>query len=298
MIARADRDLTDWCDIPGGRFLMGATPGEGYPEDGEGPQREVTVAPFRLSRTPVTNAAFARFVAETGYRTQAEVEGWSFVFQGLLSPQAKRKARDVPADTPWWYPVDGACWQRPEGPDSDIAERSDHPVTHVSWRDATAFAQWAGAALPSEAQWERAARGHHRGKRFSWGDDLTLGGTHRANVWQGRFPGRDTAEDGYAGTSPVGAFAANDFGLQDMIGNVWEWCADFFAPDYHTATPGHDPLDRRDSGLRSLRGGSFLCHASYCARYRCAARSSNRPGATASNIGFRLAAVTPDPETG
>lgn len=271
---------------------MGANDGEGYPEDGEGPPRIVRLSPFSITRAPITNAEFSAFVADTDHVTEAEVAGCSFVFHLLLTASAKREVTVVPADTPWWYSVCGACWHRPEGPGSDLADRMTHPVTHVSWNDAIAYAAWAGALLPTEAQWEYAARGGREGARFPWGNELEPNGRHACNVWQGRFPGLNTAADGYVGTSPVGQFPRNDFGLEDMIGNVWEWCRDAFSVAFHTSTEMTDPLCDEENGERSLRGGSFLCHASYCARYRNAARSRNAPNASSSNIGFRLVATS------
>ena len=268
---------------------MGAAQGERHAEECEGPRRQVNLPAFRIAQHPVTNSEFEAFVSATDYRTQAEIVGDSFVFQGLLSAAARRKVRSIPAETPWWYPTEGANWGQPEGPGSDLADRKDHPVVHVSWHDAHAFARWARACLPSEAMWECAARGGVEGQSFPWGDELEPEGRHMANVWQGRFPGLDRAEDGFAGTSPVASFPANGYGLFDVIGNVWEWCEDWFDPGYHSNTSDTDPLCSAPTGQRALRGGSFLCHASYCARYRSAARSCNRPDATASNIGFRIA---------
>lgn len=267
---------------------MGARDGEGYPEDGEGPRRNVMLSPFAISAYAVTNARFARFIEETGYRTDAEQLGWSFVFHLFLSPALKRTVRNVPPETPWWYPVDGASWSQPEGPGSDISERPEHPVVHVSWNDAMAYAAWSGATLPSEAQWEFAARGGHEGLRFPWGDELEPGGRHLCNVWQGRFPGLNTAEDGHVGPAPVGSYPPNDYALYEMIGNVWEWCRDFHVVAYHQLTDPLNPFYREDTGRRSLRGGSFLCHHSYCERYRNAARYGNAPLTTSSNIGFRV----------
>ncbi len=262
-------------DLRGGRFLMGSDEMR-YPADGEGPARPVHVEGFRLSAHAVSNADFARFVTATGYTTTAEQENWSFVFGGLL-PDGFPPTRAA-AHAPWWRQVHGATWQHPEGPGSDIRDRSDHPVVHVSWLDARAYCRWAGGRLPAEAEWEYAARGGLEGRRYPWGDELTPDGEHRMNVFQGEFPTRDTAEDGYAGTAPVDAFAPNGFGLYNMTGNVWEWCADRFAPGRVE---------------RVMRGGSYLCHDSYCWRYRCAARSPNTVDSSAGNTGFRLAADRP-----
>ncbi|MFG6539324.1 formylglycine-generating enzyme family protein [Sulfitobacter sp. CS16] len=275
--------------LPGGSFVMGAEDADGNPEDGEGPRRSVTLSPFALSRFTVTNRDFARFVAATGHVTTAERLGQSHVFHLFLSPARKRQAQAVPADTPWWYPTEGAFWACPEGPGSDIAGRENHPVVHVSWQDAMAYARWTGGTLPSEAQWEFAARAGSE-DRFPWGSDLEPGGKHVCNVWQGRFPGKNTGADGFVGTAPVDAYTPNAFGLYNMIGNVWEWCADSFTPDYHRITAQTDPRHEDEGDLRSARGGSFLCHRSYCNRYRLGARTGNRADTTCSNLGFRIAA--------
>jgi sulfatase modifying factor 1 len=259
--------------LPGGEFRMGSTE-QRYRADGEGPPRIVHVAAFRIAAHAVRNDDFAAFVSATGYLTTAEREGWSFVFGGLL-PDGFPPTRAVAA-APWWRQVPGACWRRPEGATSDVAGREDHPVVHVSWLDAREYCGWAGGRLPTEAEWEYAARGGLDGARYPWGDELTPGGVHRMNVFQGRFPEHDTAADGHLGTVPVDAFPANGYGLHNVTGNVWEWCADRFGP----GRPGE----------RNMRGGSYLCHESYCWRYRCAARSANTPDSSAGNIGFRMAA--------
>ena len=260
--------------LPGGAFLMGAEDPDGFPADAEGPVREVVVRPFRIDAYAVSAARFGRFVADTGYVTDAERFGWSYVFAGFLPAALRRGARRLEA-APWWCAVDGASWAAPEGPGSDLDGRGDHPVTHVSWADAGAFCRWAGARLPTEAEWEYAARGGLVRARYPWGDELTPGGEHRCNIWQGRFPTKNTAEDGYPGTAPVDAFPPNGFGLHNVSGNVWEWSADRWAPDHPS---------------RVLRGGSYLCHDSYCNRYRVAARTSNTPDSSTGNTGFRLAA--------
>jgi formylglycine-generating enzyme required for sulfatase activity len=256
--------------ITGGSARIGSDDPD-HPE--EWPVREVVLAAYRIATCAVTNAEFAGFVAATGHRTDAERFGSSFVFGGLL-PDDFPPTRGV-ASAPWWREVHGADWAHPEGPHSDVGERQDHPVVHVSRTDAEAYAAWCGARLPSEAEWEHAARGGLEGQPFPWGEELEPGGEHRMNVWQGTFPSHDTAADGWRGTCPVGAFAPNAFGLHNTTGNVWEWCAGSWA-----AT---DP-----SGVS--RGGSYLCHASYCRRYRVSARQSQSPDSSAGNVGFRLAA--------
>lgn len=278
----------DWIELTGGVFTMGGPIEEGYPEDGEGPPRKVTIDPYSISQTPILNREFAKFAIETGYLTDAERRGTSFVFHLLLSPRAKVNVRDVAQETPWWYLVEGAYWMKPEGPDSSICNRGNHPVTHISWNDALAYADWAGGALPTEAQWEFAARGGRQSLRYPWGNDLEPGGVHMCNVWQGRFPGLNTAADGFVGTSPAGSFPPNAFGLHDIVGNVWEWCRDDFSSDYHAVTQGHEPFFANGSNWKSQRGGSFLCHESYCSRYRTAARHANSADASASNTGFRI----------
>ncbi|MFT4047753.1 MAG: formylglycine-generating enzyme family protein, partial [Solimonas sp.] len=274
--------------LDGGRFLMGAEDADGFPADGEGPIREIELDAFDIAIGAVSNDEFGRFVAATGYVTEAERYGWSFVFAGHLPP-ALCGLRV--AGTPWWCRVDGACWRRPEGPHSDIAARGDHPVVHVSWNDAQAFCRWSGLRLPTEAEWEYAARGGLVRQRFPWGDELTPQGRHLCNVWQGDFPAHDRADDGYAGTAPVRAFAPNGYGLHGVVGNVWEWCEDWFSASAHAraGAPRRNPRGPAHGEARVIKGGSFLCHASYCNRYRVAARSSNAPDSSTSHMGFRCA---------
>jgi formylglycine-generating enzyme len=265
----ADRDAIR---LPGGTFLMGSAQAS-FPQDREGPVRPVSVAPFGIDPYAVTNSRFEAFIDATGYTTEAERFGWSFVFYRFLPPELA-DARPVPG-VPWWRAVHGAWWRAPEGPGSDVATRANHPVVHVSWRDARAFAAWAGGRLPREAEWEYAARGGLEGRRYPWGDELREGGRHRCNVWQGVFPDHDTAEDGYAGTAPVDAFEPNGFGLYNVVGNVWEWCEETF--------------DGSVGGPRVQRGGSYLCHASYCDRYRVSARTSSDEDSSTGHLGFRVA---------
>jgi len=252
---------------------MGNDGPDAVPGDGEGPLRRVTLDAFRIGATTVTNAEFAAFVRATRHVTDAERSGSSFVFYRQVSPAQRAAARAVVAELPWWLPIDDACWQRPEGARSHVHDRPGDPVVHVSWRDALAYCAWAGTRLPSEAEWERAARGGLEGKRFAWGDDLLdADGLPRCNVFRGTFPNAP-APGWQPGPIDAGAGAPNGFGLHNVCGNVWEWCA-----------------DAREGGQRALRGGSFLCHDSYCNRYRVAARSANAPASSASNIGFRVVA--------
>ncbi|MGV9456898.1 formylglycine-generating enzyme family protein [Streptomyces sp. NPDC003635] len=274
--------------LPGGEFLMGAEDSEGFPDDGEGPVRPVRLNSFRLDTRAVTNDAFAAFVADTGHLTDAERLDWSYVFAGFL-PAALRRDAPRPERTPWWCAVAGAAWDRPEGPGSDLAGRGDHPVVHVSWYDAAAYAAWAGKRLPTEAEWEYAARGGLEQKRYPWGDDLDPGGTYRCNIWRGTFPTQNTAADGYRGTAPVDAFEPNGYGLHNMSGNVWEWCADWWSTE-HRAAAG--PTGPAEGTAKVIRGGSHMCHASYCNRYRVAARSANTPDGSSGHAGFRCAADT------
>lgn len=274
-------------DIIDPEFLMGDAFGEGYLGDGEGPQRLVKCSSFRIGTYAVTNGEFSQFVNDANYITDAEKFGWSFVFYNCLSPES-RTGLQAPADTPWWLRVDGACWATPEGPESTVTDRSDHPVTHLSWFDAKAYCHWAGARLPTEAEWECAARGKLVGNRYAWGNNLESEGKHFCNIWQGAFPEHNSAADGYLTTAPVSAFKPNGHGLYNVCGNVWEWCEDWFTPNYHCITESQDPNYTISSGNRSMRGGSFLCHDSYCNRYRVAARSFNVPDSTTNHCGFRI----------
>jgi len=266
---------------------MGTDDPKGYPADGEGPVHEVEVKDFEIGTHTVTNREFAGFVEDTGYVTTAEKFGNSFVFGGLLPDEFPPTQSVVTA--PWWRVVEGAWWRHPEGPQSDISEREEHPVVHVSWLDAMAFCNWSGMRLPTEAEWEYAARGGRSGQHFPWGDQLEPEGQHRMNVFQGTFPAKNTAADGWAGTCPVGSYPPNDFGLHEMTGNVWEWCSDWFDPTYYGRSPRLSPGGPEQGTSKVIRGGSYLCHHSYCWRYRVDSRSANSQDSSTGNTGFRVA---------
>jgi formylglycine-generating enzyme required for sulfatase activity len=271
--------------LEGGEFLMGSEDGFAYPADGEGPVRPVHVDAFWIDRCAVSNEEFARFAEDTGCVTEAERFGWSFVFAGLL-PDDFPPTRAV-AEAPWWRQVEGADWRHPEGPRSDWEGRAGHPVVHVTWNDALAYCAWAKKRLPTEAEWEFAARGGLEGRAFPWGDELEPDGEHRMNVWQGAFPTKNSCADGYYGTCPVDAFPPNGYGLRNLTGNVWEWCADWFSPDFPARDTRNNPRGPDAGTTKSTRGGSFLCHRSYCWRYRVSARNPLTPDSSTGNAGFR-----------
>jgi len=283
--------------VPDGTFLMGNDDDRAIPGDGEGPVREVHVSGFLLDHCCVTNRQFATFVDATGHVSDAEQHGWSYVFAPLVGASAIRHViRAQVAGAPWWRAVVGAKWSAPEGPGSTVHGRWNHPVVHVSWQDARAYAAWVGKRLPTEAEWEKAARGGTIGHRYSWGDELVEGGRHHANIWQGTFPTSSSRPGGVVGTVAVDTFPANAFGLHNMAGNVWEWCRDAWSATWHIAAAAptrRDPEGPATGHERVMRGGSYLCHASYCERYRVAARTKNTPDATAGHIGFRCAADVP-----
>ncbi len=269
-------------------FLMGTDYHEGFPADGEGPVRRVRIDSFYMDVYPVRNREFARFADAEKYVTEAERFGWSFAFEGDLPDRGESLgAQDIVHGAEWWKRVRGADWRHPEGPGSDIHARPDHPVVQVSWNDAAAYAAWAGKRLPTEAEWEYAARGGLEQKLYPWGNDLTPDGKHLCNIWQGNFPLENTAEDGFASVAPVDAFPPNGFGLYSVTGNTWEWCADWFDAGFHQFATLDNPVGPPSGVARVLKGGSYLCHRSYCNRYRVAARSSNTPDSATTNMSFR-----------
>jgi formylglycine-generating enzyme required for sulfatase activity len=301
---------------PGGEFYMGVEP---FRDDDTGQEvgfadashvHKVYVDGFWMDRTEVTNAQFTRFVQATGYVTVAERRPSARDF-----PQARPEelvpaslvftppdAPEGPEEQPsCWRMVPGACWRHPEGPDSDLQGRANHPVVHIAWEDAVAYAQWAGKRLPTEAEWEFAARGGLDRARYCWGDEKAPGGKWLANVWQGSFPYDNTRADGFAGTAPVGSFPPNGYGLYDMAGNVWEWCADWYLPNYYKDSPTRNPpgpvcsYDPHEPGVpkRVQRGGSFLCCDNYCVRYLPGARGKDEPTRSASYAGFRCVRSAP-----
>ncbi|KYO24937.1 sulfatase-modifying factor 1 [Alligator mississippiensis] len=274
--------------IPAGVFMMGTDEPE-IRQDGEWPARRVRVNLFYMDQYEVSNAEFEKFVNSTGYVTEAEKFGDSFVFEGMLSEQVKAEIQQAVAAAPWWMPVKGANWRHPEGPDSNISNRMDHPVLHVSWNDAVAYCTWAGKRLPTEAEWEYSCRGGLENRLFPWGNKLQPKGQHYANIWQGEFPTNNTGEDGYKGSAPVTAFPPNHYGLYNIVGNAWEWTSDWWAV-HHSPQETHNPKGPSSGTDRVKKGGSYMCHKSYCYRYRCAARSQNTPDSSASNLGFRCAA--------
>lgn len=274
--------------LKGGFFDMGARRST-YAVDRDAPRIRVRLRPFLISPTTVTNADYAAFVAATGYRTLAEHEGWSFVFHLLLD--APGRWPESPPGLPWWRKVDGACWSAPEGPGSTVAGREDHPAVHIAWYDALAYCAWAGLRLPSEAEWEFAARGGLARQKFPWGNALMPGGAFAMNTWQGEFPVLNTAEDGHVGTAPVTAFAPNGYGLYNTTGNVWEWVGDRFGDRTgFQPEPGARWEAPEDPAARVQRGGSYLCHVSYCDRYHVHSRTRNDPDSSTGNCGFRVAA--------
>ena len=281
----ADRSEIVW--IGAGVSAVG-TDNPRHAVDGEGPVRKVRLRSYGIDRYAVSNQRFAAFVADTGYVTEAERFGWSFVFKGFVQPTLVNALPAAP-EAPWWIRIEGAYWKYPEGEGSHIEDRKNHPAVHVSWADARAFASWAGGRLPSEAEWERAARGRS-GATYPWGDrEPDDSAFFPCNIWQGRFPEINDAADGYAGTAPVDTFEPNDFGLYNMVGNTWEWCEDSFRVRSLTRAAKIRNQVARSQQQRLMKGGSYLCHKSYCHRYRVAARLGCPPDSATGHLGFRLA---------
>jgi sulfatase modifying factor 1 len=293
--------------VPGGQFWMGDT----YPEFPDTrPVHLVYVDGFWMDQTTVTNEQFARFVQATGYQTVADRTPKPEDFPADLRPPPERMVPGALVFRPppgvkshqqcascyaWWDYVAGACWKHPEGPGSSIEGKERHPVVQVCWEDAVQYALWAGKRLPTEAEWEFAARGGLDRKPYCWGDELRPGGKWMANVWQGTFPGDNTEADGFRGTAPVGSFPANGYGLDDMAGNVWQWCSDWYQADYYKLSPSRNPqgpafsIDPEGAGVpkRVQRGGSFLCSEDYCVRYRVGGRGQGDALAGTEHAGFR-----------
>lgn len=275
----------DTVQIPAGRTLVGTARVQ-IKDDGEGPLRRVPVKAFKMGATTVTNGQFETFVNKTGYVTEAEQFGWSFVFWSDVPPGTKNP-KPIPG-LEWWRAVDGAYWRNIHGPNADPgAWNPDHPVSQVSWTDAQAFAQWVGGRLPTEAEWEHAARGGLGDVKYPWGDDEPDDAENfPCNIWQGEFPKRNTGADGFAHTCPAKSFSPNGYGLYNMVGNVWEWTSDLFTIKSLKKSVKKRLADM--PGYRLSKGGSFLCHKSYCYRYRIAARSGTSPDSATPHHGFRI----------
>lgn len=282
--------LVGQVEIPGGTFVMGDSSGDRNQRDGEVPQHEVELEGFSMDATTVTNEAFAAFITDTGYVTDAERFDFSAVFHlAVRAPESD--VMGSPAGLPWWKGIRGANWRHPGGALTTIDDIPDHPVVHISWDDAVAYCQWAGRRLPTEAEWEYAARGGLERKKFPWGDAEIDEGGWRANIFQGAFPTDNTCDDGFLTTAPARHFIPNGYGLYQMIGNVWEWCSDWFHPSTYEFSEARDPRGPAQGNARVMRGGSYLCHDSYCNRYRNSARSQNTPDSSMGNAGFRTVSM-------
>lgn len=263
-----------------------------YPTDGENPSRSVWVDEFQIGKYATTNAEFAEFVNATGYVTEAQNYGWSYVFKGLINEISdSTQLTGIASSAPWWLAIKNANWFYPFGNSLTIEDLLDHPVVHVTHNDALEFCNWAGYKLPTEAQWEKASRGGLEQALYPWGNDLLTQGQHSANIWQGDFPNLNSQEDGFFGTAPVNSFKPNGFGLYNSVGNVWEWTNDFWSSRWHipeSIETRKNPVGpQKASGNKVLKGGSFMCHDSYCYRYRNSARTFNSPNTSTSHIGFR-----------
>ncbi|KAH8375647.1 hypothetical protein KR200_003904, partial [Drosophila serrata] len=276
--AHVEEEFPGMSIIPGGTVSVG-TDKPHFGQDREAPKRKVKVADFYLDKYEVSNDDFEQFVLATNYTTEAERFGDSFLFKTLLDPAEQKQLEDFRvASAPWWYKVKDVNWRHPYGPASNLNGLGQHPVVHVSWRDARKYCHWAGKRLPTETEWEAACRGGKEDKLYPWGNKLMPRDQHWLNIWQGEFPDGNLADDGFEYTCPVDAFRQNVYDLHNMVGNVWEWTADLW-----------DATDVSLNPNRVKKGGSYLCHKSYCYRYRCAARSQNTEDSSAGNLGFRCA---------
>lgn len=280
--------------ISAGEFLMGTNNALAYPADGEGPQRTVDLEDFWIDEIAVTNSAFKKFTEATGYVTEAEKLGWSYVPDYLVGLSDQQSIVGKSENLPWWVGVQGANWRHPLGPQSSAFDFEDHPVVHISWDDANAYAMWMGKRLPTEAEWEKAARGGSLNSLYPWGDELTPNEKFTCNIWQGEFPHFNSADDGFLGTAPVYSYEPNGYGLYNVCGNVWEWCADWWSDNSvyrnYRGEKIFNPLGPVSGDSKVIKGGSYLCHDSYCNRYRLSARTSQPINSFTAHIGFRCAA--------
>ena len=274
----------DFSKISAGWFLMGSDSKNVFPGDGEGPVRNIYVDDFSISAKCITVGEFARFVEDTKYRTEAETFGWSFCFFDQIQDS---DYPEVVKEASWWVKMERAFWNLPDGHNVAIKNFLKHPVTHVSWNDANAFCKWYKTRLPTEAEWEYAARGGLEQKIFPWGDEFLVEGKINCNIFQGKFPSDNTSEDGFRFTAPVDCYSANGFGLYNVAGNVWEWTQDWFTR-FHDLETNVNPIGPERGNTKVIKGGSFLCHDSYCNRYRVSARSSNTLDSSTANMGFRV----------
>ncbi|MNJ46330.1 Serine/threonine-protein kinase pkn1 [compost metagenome] len=277
--------------IPEGQYEIGTNSEDGFPADLEGPKVSIATSAFHIDETTVTNEAFSMFIEDTHYVTEAERFGWSFVFSYFLNEDTKRNSQLIP-NMSWWYAVKDANWRQPEGPNSTILNRKDHPVVQVSRNDAIAYCNWAGKRLPTEAEWEIAAKGGTHFEKYPWGLDLLENDKYHCNIWQGEFPFTNDLSDGFAGTAPAKHYDPNGYGCYQMIGNVWEWCSNparIPLSQFQSSSSEYfwNNYQQIDDEVYAIRGGSFLCHQSYCKRYRIAARNGNSGMSAANNMGFR-----------
>ena len=274
----------------GGSFLMGTNDQEQFRLDGESPIRKIHVDEFYIDIKTVTNRDFKVFIDKTGYKTDADKFGWSFVFYKFISRRISSEVKEAVSGAEWWRKVEGASWNHPEGPGSNIKNRMDHPVVHVSWNDAQAYCNWSGKRLPTEAEWEFSARGGLEQNKYPWGNNLTPKGEYKCNIWQGIFPDKNTKSDGYESTAPSLSFEPNGYGIYNASGNVWEWCNDWFtATHIKNDMTQKNPKGPKTGTTKVTKGGSYLCHDSYCNRYRVSARTATTPDTSTGHTGFRCA---------